>query len=265
MNTLPKLNHSVSGALKAPWLTFIPGIGNDATFWKVQTEALANSFRILTFDPWGHGQSPAPPQDCRFQDIVQGVIQLWDALGVTRSNVVGLGFGGSVGMAIGLDHPERVERLVAFCCRPRQPDDRRDFWRTRHEAARTQGLDSLSDATVDRWLSPEFRAAHPNVDTELRAMMKRTTLEGYQAYVGAFIDMDFEARLDALHVPTLLVAAQNDHGGGPVEAMRDMVARIPGAALEVIADSGHICNYEKPELVTDLLRGYLCSPIRRVR
>lgn len=259
MKPLPSLRHDVAGPAQAPWLTFIPGIGNDATFWRVQAEALSDCFRVLTFDPWGHGGSPAPPADCRFQDIVQGVIQLWDELGVARSNVVGLGFGGSVGLALGLNVPQRVERLVACCCRPRQPEDRREFWRKRLEAARTQGMSALADATVDRWLRPEFRARHPGVDAKLRAMMRGTTLDGYCAYVSAFIEMDFEARLGEIRVPTLLVAAEHDHGGGPVDAMREMATRLPHARLEVIAGCGHICNHEAPEAVTALLISFLCA------
>lgn len=257
MSPLPPLAHHIAGPAGAPWLTFIPGIGNDATFWQVQAQALSDRFRVLAFDPWGHAGSPAPPPDCGFQDVVQGVVQLWDSLGIARSSVVGLGFGGSVALALGLEAAPRIDRLVACCCRPRQPDDRRDFWRQRREAVLAQGMDKLVEVTVDRWLSPEFRAAHPDVDAHLRAMMKRTTPEGYRAYVSAFIEMDFEARLPGLSVPTLLVAAEHDHGGGPVEAMRAMAARIPGARLDVVAGSGHIVNHEQPQAVTALLRSFL--------
>lgn len=257
IKTLPPLNYRVAGPADAPWLTFVPGIGNDATFWSVQADALADRFRVLTFDPWGHGASPAAPADCRFEDIERGILQLWDALGVDSSAVVGLGFGGSVALALARHHPQRVARVGAFCCRPRQPDDRRAFWRQRIAAARSGGIDPLADVTVDRWLSAEFRTAQPAVDAHLRAMMKRTTLDGYCAYVGAFIEMDFEAGLEDMHVPVLLVAAEHDHGGGPVTAMREMAARIPGAELALVQGSGHICNYEAPAQVDALLASFL--------
>jgi 3-oxoadipate enol-lactonase len=255
--TLPSFSHRVAGPAAAPWVTFISGIGNDGSFWQQQAAAVSHNARVLTFDPWGHGASPAPPQDCTFDDVLQGVLALWNDVDIRHSAVVGLGFGGSVALALGLVAPERVTRVVACCCRAKQPDDRRDFWRARREAACTQGMQALADATVDRWLSGDFRAAHPDVDATLRAMMKRTSLDGYRAYVGAFIEMDFDARLDQLSVPTLLVAAEHDHGGGPVEDMRRMAVRIPGARLEVVQGSGHICNHEASEAVTALLQGFL--------
>jgi 3-oxoadipate enol-lactonase len=257
MKMLPPLNYQVAGPAGAPWLTFVPGIGNDATFWSAQAEALSDRFRVLSFDPWGHGDSPPAPAECSFDDIGRGILQLWESLGVARSALVGLGFGGSVALSLALHHPQRVTRVAAFCCRPRQPDDRRDFWRQRIEAARSGGIDALADVTVDRWLSAEFRAAQPAADTQLRAMVKRTTLDGYCAYVGAFIEMDFEAGLEDMRVPVLLVAAEHDHGGGPVPAMREMAARIPGAELALVRDSGHICNYEAPEQVGAILSAYL--------
>lgn len=256
MTSLPSFAHRVAGPAGAPWVTFIPGIGNDGSFWQAQADALADGPRVLTFDPWGHGDSPEPPPDCDFDTMLQGVLALWDLLDIERSAVVGLGFGGSVALALALAAPQRVTRVVACACRAKQPEDRRDFWRARREAA-AQGMDKLADATVDRWLDAGFRAAHPEVDAALRAMVKRTTLAGYQAHVGAFIEMDFEARLPQLQVPTLLVAAENDHGGGPPADMRAMARRIPGARFELVAGSGHIVNHERPEAVTALLRNFL--------
>lgn len=259
MPILPTFHHTTAGPAGAPWITFIPGIGNDASFWHRQAQALAGTFRVLCFDPWGHGESPLPPPDCGFDDMVRGVVQLWDTLGIERSSVVGLGFGGSIALALGIDHAPRVERVAAFCCRPRQPDDRREFWRARGEAARAAGLEPLVAATVDRWLRPEVRAAHPEIDRALRDMMQRTSVEGYVAYVNVFAAMDFSARLGQLRVPTLLVAAEHDHGGGPVESMQAMAQQIPGARLEVLAGVGHICNHEAPEAVGALLQDFMTS------
>jgi 3-oxoadipate enol-lactonase len=256
---LPPFAAKILGKPGLPWVTFVPGIGNDSTFWANQAERLADRFQVLTFDPWGHGDSPSPPEGCRFSDVVDGLIQLLDAYAIEQTALVGLGFGGSVALATALDHGGRVSRVVACCCRPRQPDDRRAFWRDRRAQAAEIGMERITDMTVDRWLSDAFRAARPDVDAALRAMMNRTTLAGYQAYVDAFVEMDFAARLGELTVPTLLVAGENDHGGGPPDDMRKMANAIPGARFELIEGAGHIVNYEAPDklaaLVADFLEG----------
>lgn len=60
-----------------------------------------------------------------------------------------------------------------------------------------------------------------------------------------------------MSVPTLLVAAEHDHGGGPVEDMRAMAQAIPSAEFAVVPGSGYICTHEKPLEVTAILRQFL--------
>ena len=256
MRSFPLFHHHIQGKADAPWITFIPGIGNDASFWATHASQLAKHFQVLTFDPWGHNLSPEPPKPCSFQDIVDGIIALWDYLDIQQSAVIGLGFGGSVCLSLGLTYPQRVNKIVACCCRPRQPNDRHEFWRDRCAKAQSNGLDKLGDVTVDRWLSEDFRAAQPEIDQQLRAMIKRTTVDGYCAYVNAFIEMDFSESLEQIQQPVLLLAAEHDHGGGPVDAMKQMQQQLPNATLEIIYGSGHICNFEAPDQVSKQLNQF---------
>jgi 3-oxoadipate enol-lactonase len=258
---LPLFAHEVRGVIGGPWVTFVPGIGNDRSFWKDQADRLAHYYQVLLFDPWGHGDSPLPPEICTFEDIARGIVALWDHLGIRKSAVVGLGFGGSLALYLAAVEPQRVSRTVALCCRPRQPDDRRDFWRDRRTKAAELGIPAITKITVDRWLSEAFRAAHPVIDQDLRDAMNRTTLAGYQAYTGAFADMDFTDVLDAIKCPVLLVAAEHDHGGGPVSGMTELKGEIPQAELTIISGSGHICVAEAPQAVAKVLSEFL-APLR---
>lgn len=118
-------------------------------------------------------------------------------------------------------------------------------------------MDHLADITVDRWLSEAFRKANPSTDQTLRAMFKRTSVAGYQAYLQAFIEMDFTDRLSDLSVPVLLVAGENDHGGGPVPDMHTMAANIADVAFTIIDGAGHIVPFEARDHVTALLEEFL--------
>jgi 3-oxoadipate enol-lactonase len=254
---LPLFAHEVHGPTEGAWVTFVPGIGNDRSFWQDQAERLAQHCRVLLFDPWGHGDSPPPPEHCTFADIASGILALWDRLGIGQSALVGLGFGGSLALYLASAAPSRVSRVVALCCRPRQPDDRRAFWSDRRGKAAELGIPAITKMTVDRWLSEEFRLRHPEVDCALRTAMNRTTLAGYQAYTSAFADMDFTDDLNAITCPVLLVAAEHDHGGGPVPAMTELTGQIPHAELTIIPGSGHICVAEAPQAVATVLAEFL--------
>lgn len=251
--------HEVHGPAGAPWVVFVPGIGNDRSFWAGQAASLAGSHRVVLFDPFGHGDSPPPPEPCNFAALVNALFALMDHLGIERASLVGLGFGGSLALAGAIAQPGRIERVVACCCRPRQPDDRRAFWADRKAKAAEIGMARMADITVDRWLSGEFRASNPAIDLRLRAAMKRTSLAGYQAYVSAFIEMDLSDRLGEITCPVRLIAAENDHGGGPVPAMEAMALQIPECTLTVIPHAGHIVVAEAPEALGAILHEFLAA------
>lgn len=262
MSPLPLFSHEVLGCPGKPWVIFVPGIGNDRTFWADQAALLSESKRVVLFDPWGHGESPEPPAECTFATFVEGLIGLMDHVSIAKATLVGLGFGGSIALAAAARFPTRVDSVVACCCRSRQPDDRRAFWRERHAQAGLLGMSAISDITVDRWLSDTFRKAHPAIDCTLRSAMKRTTLRGYQASVAAFAEMDFTAELNAITCPVQLIAAEEDHGGGPVAAMRAMEDAISFATLRVIPAVGHICVAEAPDTVHRIIAEHLAKPGR---
>jgi len=255
--TRPFYAYEALGAANASWVTFVPGIGNDRSFWREPRMEIARTHQTLALDLWGHGDSPPPPKACSFASMVDDIARLWDALGVARSYLVGLGFGGSLSLATAIAHPSRVAGVVAFCCRPRLPDDRREFWRGRRNAAAEIGMAAMADQTVDRWLSEDFKRRLPAVDLRLRTSMKRTSLAGYQACVDAFIEMDFSQRLSGLSCPVQLVAAEFDHGGGPIPDMQAMQREIPGAALTIIHGCGHVCAAEAPDQTSKTITEFL--------
>ena len=57
--------------------------------------------------------------------------------------------------------------------------------------------------------------------------------------------MDYVAQLSGISTRTTLIVGAND---GPLpQAMNDIQALIPGAALEVIPGSGHLPNIDNPQ------------------
>lgn len=249
-------HYEIQGITDGPWLTFIPGIGNDTTFWSEVMQRLGGRYRILGFDLWGHGKSPPPPSRT-FDGFIAAIGQMWDDLGITSTAVIGLGFGGSAALATALAFPDQVARVAACCCRPRQPDDRREFWRNRRSEAERQGMQAMAQITVDRWFSPAFRAEHPQIYAQMLAMFRRTSLPGYQAYLDMFVEMDFDSRLNEIQRPTLLVAGEHDTGGGPVPDMVRMAQAIPGARLEIIPGTGHLPPIEAPDAFARVLDTFL--------
>lgn len=243
----------------APWVSFLPGIANDATFWAAQAAAVEQGYRTLRFDPRGHGDSESTPGDYSFDLTIADLLGLWDALGIASSHVVGLGYGGSMGIGLALQQPQRVRSLLAVACRAVMSEDFRAAWIERSARVRRDGVASFAAPTVARWFSDEFKAANPQVLQRVQAMVERTSTDGYCGYANAFIGLDYVAQLPQLQVPVTFVSGGKDFGGGHPDIMAAMTAAVPGATQVIIPGVGHICNLEAPLAFNEVLRVHLAQ------
>ncbi len=252
-----ELNYQTSGLGDAPWVTLIPGITNDSMFWDLQCSALDSEFRVLRFDPRGHGVSTAPSCDYDLDDLMADIVGLWDAVGIERSHVVGLGFGGSLAIGLSIERAERVLSLTACCCRAVMTDDFILAWNDRADQVAEHGVASVVDATVARWFTDGFADGHHDRMASVRAMAGRTSANGYVGHARAFATIDWSRDLHRIVAPTLLISASGDSGGGRADVMQRMAEEIPNAQHETVPDAGHLCNIENPDDFNRVLIGFL--------
>jgi pimeloyl-ACP methyl ester carboxylesterase len=89
----------------------INGLGANVTMWASLLEQLGE-FRVITFDAPGTGRSQAPVLPYKVSRIADVAVRVLDELGLEQVDVLGYSLGGGVAQQLGLDHPERVRRLV---------------------------------------------------------------------------------------------------------------------------------------------------------
>ena len=204
------INYRIDGVDGGDWVTLVPGIGNDITFWDALVPVLEGDFRVLRYDPRGHAGSDAPHGPYSLDDTVGDVTGLWDAVGVERSHIVGLGFGGSTTIGIGIGHPGRTISLVPCCCRVVMTDEFVANWHQRLKVVEELGMEGLGAATVERWFTEPFRRNSPEIIEAVRRMFLRTTETGFRGFVAAFLGLDYRAGIDSIIAPTLLIGGGED-------------------------------------------------------
>jgi 3-oxoadipate enol-lactonase len=234
----------IDGPADAPWVTLVTGIANDTTMWEAQVRALADRYRVLRYDLRGQGLSEASPPPYSIASLGADLVALWHALGVQRSHVVGLGLGSCVAMRVAIDHPARVDRLAPTCCRASMTPLFAEMWHKLVAAVEQGGVAAIVEHTAQRWFSDAFKAAHPEVIDGVRAMIGRTSRDGYLGCVGAFLGLDIEAELARIQSPTCFIGGADDRIGGPEDVMRAMAAKVPGAMYVAVPDAAHIANLQ---------------------
>jgi 3-oxoadipate enol-lactonase len=239
-----RTHYLLDGPADGPWLTFVTGIANDVTMWDGQVKALADRFRILRYDLRGQGQSEASPPPYSIASLGADLVALWDALGVQRTHVVALGLGSCVAMRVAIDHPARIDRLAPTCCRAKMTPQFAEMWHKLVEAVSRDGVESIVEHTAQRWFSESFKAANPEVLDRVRAMIRRTSRDGYLGCVSAFLGLDLEAELPRIQAPTLFLGGAEDRIGGPRDVMEGMAAKVPGARYVAVPEAAHIANLQ---------------------
>lgn len=231
-----------------------PSLGTNLRMWDNQL-ALADRIRLVRFDYRGHGDSPTPPGPYEIANLGQDVLDLIDALEVQRASYCGLSIGGMVGMWLGANAPERLDRLILLCTAAHMPPA--SAWQERAAAVlKARSTEPICDAVVDRWLTPAFAAAHPEVRADLRAMLVASPSAGYAWCCGAIERMDLREDLPRIQAPTLVISGSEDLAT-PVDRQREIAQKIPGARHEIVGPAAHVAAVEQPDEVNRLIAQHL--------
>jgi 3-oxoadipate enol-lactonase len=250
-----ELHHAVAGPADAPVVLLASSLGTDLRVWDALVPALAQRLRVVRFDHRGHGRSPVPPGPYEIADLARDVVSLMERLGIRRAHLCGLSIGAMVGMWLGANAPDRVDRLVLMCTAAHMPPA--SAWAQRAAAVLAAGTpEAVADPVVDRWLTPAFAAAHPEERRRLRDMLAGQPADGYAACCGAIERMDLRADLPRIAAPTLVVSGAEDTASAP-ERQRLIADAIPGARLESVAHAAHLAAAEQPQIVTRLILDHL--------
>lgn len=98
---------------QGPELVLIHGLAADLAFWYFRhLPQLKQNFHVTTYDLRGHGRSDMPLSGYSCKDQANDLATLMDALQIAKAHVVGHSFGALVALALAIDCPERVDRLV---------------------------------------------------------------------------------------------------------------------------------------------------------
>jgi 3-oxoadipate enol-lactonase len=251
--TAVAVSYTVDGAADAPVVVLSNSLGATRAMWDPQVPALAERFRVVTYDTRGHGESPTPAGPYRLDDLVDDLGALLDEVGAERAHVVGLSLGGMTALRLAAREPDRVHRLAVMCTSAK-PDP--TPFLDRAAAVRSGGTAPLAPAVVGRWLTPAFAADHPDLVARLEAMIATADDEGYAACCEVVASVDLRADLGRITAATLVISGWEDQALPPAH-QQAIVDGIPDAELVTVSPGAHLANLEQPLQVTGALLGHL--------
>ena len=174
---MTSLDFGLRGPDRAPVLVLSNSLGTTQELWERQLPDLVEHFRVLTYDHPGHGASELPERPWTVESLARGLLGLIDELELDRVSLCGVSLGGMVGMALALEAPERIDRLVLSCTSAYLGPP--EGWWERAQTVRREGMDAIADLVVSRWFTPELAAEEPETVARFRALLTATPPEGY--------------------------------------------------------------------------------------
>ena len=231
-------------------LLYLHGAG---TFWWMPVHDLLAAHRrvLLPVHP-GFGASEGLDAIETMEDLVFHTLDVLDALGVDRVDVVGLSLGGWLGAELALRHPARVNRLVLV-----------DAAGVRVPGVPMGNPFMMPPPKVRELMfhdpaSPVAKAIMPDAPPPERL---ETVLRGREAAARLLWNpaqqyRKLTSRLWRIGAPTLVVWGREDRLI-PLAYGEAYARGIPGARLEILDRCGHLPPFEHPERLAELVLAFL--------
>jgi pimeloyl-ACP methyl ester carboxylesterase len=227
-------------------LLLLPGLLCDARLWRDQIEALSD-IAVPTV------------ADLSQDDTIERMAERAVAPMPERFAVAGLSMGGYVAFAILRLVPERVTAvcLLDTSARPDTPE----------QARRRRGLIALARRGRFRGVTPRLlpQLLHParlsdeTLTAEVMAMAERIGQDAFLRQQSAILKRpDSRPDLSYIRVPALVGVGEAD-ALTPPDCAAEIAAGIVGAELRLIAGCGHLPSIERPEVVSGLMRSWICG------
>ena len=238
---------------KGPVLVFSNSLGTDVSMWDPQMSQLPRHFRVLRYDTRGHGHSTVTAGDYTIEQLGRDVLDLLDALNLDRVHFCGLSMGGMIGIWLGVNAPDRLHRLVL--CNTAARIGNADTWNARIETVRKLGMKPVAAAVIERWFTPEFRAAFPEPVARAQAMLEAAPPAGYAACCAAIRDMDQRDTIARIASPALIIYGAKDPVTPPSDA-QFLNDHIVGSVKQEL-HAAHLSNVEQPDAFTAAVISFL--------
>ena len=208
---------------------------------------LAETHKVYALEFQGHGRTTDIDRPITYPNLASDVAAFMDVMGIQKADVFGYSMGAAAGLRLAIDHPDKVDQLVAASVAYDA-----EGWQPAFVEFIPQMVPEMFVGTP---MEDEWKRLAPNPDGFPALVEKLIALEKEP--------MAWEAEVKALTTPVLIIAGDADvstleHnvalfrllGGG---GMGDMGVPLPASRLAVLPATSHTAVINQ----TDLLHGFI--------
>jgi len=243
---------------------YLHGIGGQRSNWQPQLAALGAVVPSVALDLRGYGDSNLGGNQSTVADYCNDILTLADEFKAKKLILVGLSYGSWIASSFAMRHPDRLAGLVlgGGCTGMSEAEPaERDAFRAAREVPLDAGQTPADFASlvVDIIIGPK---AGTRIRETLTDSMAAVSVATYRDALACFTNPSERFDFSRISCPVLLMTGEHDNLAPPAE-IRGVSERIYAASdqsdveFEIIANAGHMCNLEAPEMFNRHLLAFL--------
>lgn len=236
-------------------IIFLHGYPFDKSMWREQLEFLESSYRLITCDIRGFGNSKDEKSLLSIDLFAEDLISFMNKLAIKKAIICGLSMGGFIALNAIKRFPERIEALIL--CDTQCIADTSEVKEERYKVIEDIGING-PDTFSEGFVKSVFHQDSFMHKKELVEQLRKVVFNNSQHIIIMGLTALAErtetcSALAAISVPTLIICGRED-GVTPLVQSEAMHDAIKGSLLHVIEKAGHVSNLEHPvEFNTHLL------------
>jgi pimeloyl-ACP methyl ester carboxylesterase len=241
-------------------ILFVHGYPLSKAMWEPQVKGLSSSFRVITLDLRGHGESEAPLWLYTMDIFADDIRALLDHLSINQVVLAGFSMGGYITFAFYRKYKNRVRALVLADTRPQAdtPEGKQGRFKSAQTAFK-EGAGPIADAMLPKLLTAQSIQSRPDLVQNVRSIITSTPTTGIAGDLMAMAERpDSVSLLSEINCPTLILVGEQDGLTPPADA-KLMAEKIKKSQIEIIPGAGHLSNLEQPDHFTMAVRKFLES------
>ncbi len=248
--------HFTDTASGSEAIVFSHGLLLDGTMFEEQVAHLQGSYRCITFDHRGQGQSGVAKDGYDIDTLTEDAAALIGHLDIAPCHFVGLSMGGFVGMRLAARKPQLLKTLTLLdTTADPEPIQNRPKYRMLNFVARWIGLWAVVGRVLPIIFGQTFLTNTTRVKEKQRwaNAIGGNNRSGITRAVSGVIDRDgCSDLLGDIKIPVGIGVGDEDVATEPEKSER-LHAAIAGSELVVFKGAGHSSSIETPALVNDLI------------
>lgn len=241
-------DHEVAGHGEVTVFLLHGAYGSKTYYKDVIASLVDEGFRVVAWDAPGYGLSPLP-SEYSIEVLAEACATLVRAVGGKTNILLGHSMGGIVAPLAAKKLGNVLSGLVISATvgsfSNKTPEEQETFLKERVEPL-SQG-ENLSDAAEPVIRSMFAPGSSGERVERVVAEARRTPGKTFVSAIRAIVEYDGSAAIDAIAIPTLVIAGQYDSVGTPA-GMKALAENIEGAEYVEVADAGHYAWAERPDV-----------------